>query len=264
MKENVNTVEQFNRIGWAIAKNFLNKKDIEVFADVCRPMALELEKEFGTSKNKNLVYSPFSSFGTRSLLKKIYKHEIVQKIFSSREFRQPFIEHVKVLGKAGGGADTPWHQDSDFWKDRDPKKTMFTVWIAITDVTIQNGCMIMAEANIDDSLPHKIVRNGKERELENADFFDSGSVMQCELKPGDALVFNSTAPHCALPNVTQDARLAIKVVFQDFHQRPEVERLDLTSVSFNGGIKGMMNSIIPCSYSKLRMVKNDFMKIIRG
>jgi ectoine hydroxylase-related dioxygenase (phytanoyl-CoA dioxygenase family) len=45
-----------------------------------------------------------------------------------------------IFGKpAGGGKETPWHQDGDYYPIR-PLETL-TVWIAIDDATPENGCM---------------------------------------------------------------------------------------------------------------------------
>ena len=45
-----------------------------------------------------------------------------------------------LFGKpAGVGQETPWHQDGEYWPIR-PLKTC-TVWIAIDDATVENGCL---------------------------------------------------------------------------------------------------------------------------
>ena len=253
------SVDHFNFQGWAIIKSFIKENDIKNFTDICLPKSSDIEKDFGTSKNKDIVYASFKNSGTRSIIRKIFTDKKVQAIFLDREFKLPFIEHAKVLAKAAGGPDTPWHQDSDFWKDRDPKKSMFTIWIALTRVTKENGCLVVTNRNVTESLPHKLVRDGKERELKNSDYFLNGPTSYCELEPGDALLFNSTLPHCALPNLTKNPRIALKVVFQDYELRNKSKHLDLTSVMFKKGISGFLNTIFPCSFTKLRIFKHNLL-----
>lgn len=261
MNEN-SSINHFNLEGWATIKNFIKEDDIKKFTDICLPKSSDIEKEFGTSKNKDIVYASYKNFGTRSVIKKIFTNKKIQAIFTDRGFKLPFIEHAKVLAKASGGPDTPWHQDSDFWNERDPKKSMFTIWIALTRVTKENGCMVLTKRNVTESLPHKLVRDGKERELKNSNHFINGPTSYCELEPGDALLFNSTLPHCALPNSTKDPRIALKVVFQDYELRNKSKHLDITSVMFKKGIPGFLNTTFPCSFTKLRILKNNLLTLL--
>jgi ectoine hydroxylase-related dioxygenase (phytanoyl-CoA dioxygenase family) len=40
------------------------------------------------------------------------------------------------------GRKTPWHEDSAYWKDKfDSFDKIITIWLAIDDVSIENGCM---------------------------------------------------------------------------------------------------------------------------
>ena len=36
--------------------------------------------------------------------------------------------------------ETPWHQDESYWPDL-PDKRAVSCWVAIDDVTVENGCM---------------------------------------------------------------------------------------------------------------------------
>ncbi len=40
------------------------------------------------------------------------------------------------------GRRTPWHEDTSYWKGRfDRMDQIVTIWIALDDCTIENGCM---------------------------------------------------------------------------------------------------------------------------
>src|SRR5438067_1407243 len=38
------------------------------------------------------------------------------------------------------GAKTPWHQDAHYWPHHD-RRDQISIWIALRDATIENGCM---------------------------------------------------------------------------------------------------------------------------
>lgn len=51
------------------------------------------------------------------------------------------IWHDQALFKeARTGSKTPWHQDAPYWPHADRSKQI-TIWIALRDATIENGCM---------------------------------------------------------------------------------------------------------------------------
>jgi phytanoyl-CoA hydroxylase len=35
----------------------------------------------------------------------------------------------------------PWHQDNSYWEPRVWDEKVFTVWVALVDATVENGCM---------------------------------------------------------------------------------------------------------------------------
>ena len=49
------SVDHFNMDGWAIIKSFIKEDDIKNFTDICLPKSSDIEKDFGTSKNKDIV-----------------------------------------------------------------------------------------------------------------------------------------------------------------------------------------------------------------
>jgi ectoine hydroxylase-related dioxygenase (phytanoyl-CoA dioxygenase family) len=73
------------------------------------------------------------------LVRDVYWDERVQWVLGSFHTR-PVIEHTKVLIKAAGAPETPWHQDHAYFNL--PEGTpVVGVWIALDDATPENGCM---------------------------------------------------------------------------------------------------------------------------
>ncbi len=49
---------------------------------------------------------------------------------------------------------TDWHQDMGVTLEEADDTTFVTVWLAITDATIENGCLQVAQGDYDEMLPH--------------------------------------------------------------------------------------------------------------
>ena len=50
------TVNQFNVEGYTTIKSFIKEDEVKKFTDICLPKSSSIEKDFGTSKNKDIVY----------------------------------------------------------------------------------------------------------------------------------------------------------------------------------------------------------------
>ena len=46
-----------------------------------------------------------------------------------------------ICKPGGDGKAVPWHEDSAYWKDILGSYEVMTVWLAIDDSTVENGCM---------------------------------------------------------------------------------------------------------------------------
>ena len=71
MKNKINL--ELNQKGWVIVKKFLKDESIKKFTEICFPLANNLEKEYGTSKKKDLVYCSFDSSYTRKIIQEIFR-----------------------------------------------------------------------------------------------------------------------------------------------------------------------------------------------
>lgn len=134
----------------------------------------------------------------------------------------PYIEHAKALVKRPSAPATPWHQDSGYWHDMDPQDSMVTLWIALTRIARDNGCMRLLEGSHRNGI-HPHVRTDEHDLAIPEDVSDalvrSGVVRDAALEPGDALFFHCKLLHSAWPNGSGEPRMAFKVAFQDRTQR---------------------------------------------
>jgi hypothetical protein len=116
-----------------------------------------------------------------------------------------------IFGKpARVGKETPWHQDGDYYPIR-PLETI-TVWIALDDVTVENGCMRFIPGS------HKSKKLYNHHWVENPDLtinlvcdedqFDESSAYNLELAAGQLCFHDVYMIHGSHANKTDKRRAA--------------------------------------------------------
>jgi phytanoyl-CoA hydroxylase len=111
-----------------------------------------------------------------------------------------------------GNNKTPWHQDAVYWPHVDRSKQT-TIWIALKDATIENGCMAFVGGT------HKI------GPVPAVDLSDPQDIFQyaphikpvkprvIELKAGSATFHNGLTFHYAGPNKSNSMREAFAIIY---------------------------------------------------
>lgn len=115
-----------------------------------------------------------------------------------------FNEQFVVKG-ADTGASFAWHQDGGYVGFN--HKPYLTVWVALDDATLENGCVYILPRNLDEDdsvIEHRWDEAGKEKVGYDGD--DPGVAMTC--KAGTIVAFSSTTLHCSGGNTTQNRRRA--------------------------------------------------------
>ena len=111
-----------------------------------------------------------------------------------------------VYKKPGAQDEFPWHQDNGY-TFIEPQDYL-TVWIALTDATLDNGCpWIVPGLHRLGTLRHWMTPLGW-RCLE-----DAPDAVPCEVRAGSAVVFSSLTPHATGPNRTGAVRKSYIVQF---------------------------------------------------
>lgn len=127
------------------------------------------------------------------------------------------IQHVRIkpperqLAKGEirahvGGTD--WHQDRAVALEEADQTDMVTVWLAITDATVENGCL-QAVPNEQDLLPHC-----PKKQTAIADgVLDTSRAVPLPVKAGGAVLFHPMTPHASLPNRSDGFRWSFDLRF---------------------------------------------------
>jgi ectoine hydroxylase-related dioxygenase (phytanoyl-CoA dioxygenase family) len=94
---------------------------------------------------------------------------------------------------------TDWHQDRAVALQEADATQMITVWLAVTDATVENGCLqVLPRQGIQDMLPHC-----PKTQTGIADgFVDEAKAVPLPVRAGGAVIFHPLTPHASLVNRT--------------------------------------------------------------
>lgn len=95
---------------------------------------------------------------------------------------------------------TDWHQDLGVTLAEADNTRFVTVWLAITDATVENGCLQVAPGAHDAMLPHCTRSQVGIAEA----FVPRDTAIATPVRAGGAVIFNPLTPHASLAN-TSDA-----------------------------------------------------------
>jgi ectoine hydroxylase-related dioxygenase (phytanoyl-CoA dioxygenase family) len=137
--------------------------------------------------------------------------DIVESLIGPEIVSNP-IQHVRIKPPAAHVGDdearahitvTDWHQDRAVALESADETDMITVWLAINDATVENGCLqvIPFEDEVD-MLPHC-----PKRQTTIADgFIDPAKALPLPVPAGGALLLHPLIPHSSLDNTTDGIR----------------------------------------------------------
>jgi phytanoyl-CoA hydroxylase len=110
------------------------------------------------------------------------------------------------------GAKTPWHQDAVYWPHEN-RWDQTTIWIALKDATIHNGCMSFVPGT------HALGPLPAVNLADPQDIFSYATHIKpvkptvCELKAGSVTFHNGLTFHYAGPNKSDAMREAFAIIY---------------------------------------------------
>ena len=97
---------------------------------------------------------------------------------------------------------TDWHQDRAVALEEADATRMITVWIAVTDATVENGCLQVIPGKPKDMLPHC-----PKTQTAIADgFVDEAKAIPLPVGSGGVVILDPMIPHASLTNKTDGIR----------------------------------------------------------
>ena len=115
------------------------------------------------------------------------------------------LKSSEVRAHVGG---TDWHQDRAVALEEADQTKMITVWLAITDATVENGCL-QCVPRVTEMLPHC-----PKKQTAIADgFVDMERARPLPVKAGGAVILDPMIPHASLNNTSDGIRWSFDLRF---------------------------------------------------
>ncbi|MCG6885104.1 MAG: phytanoyl-CoA dioxygenase family protein [Silicimonas sp.] len=115
------------------------------------------------------------------------------------------LNRDEIRAHVGG---TDWHQDRAVALEEADRTQMITVWLAVTDATVENGCLQVI-GNETELLPHcPQVQTSIAPGL-----IDTAKAKPLPVKAGGAVIFHPMTPHASLPNRSEGIRWSFDLRF---------------------------------------------------
>lgn len=128
------------------------------------------------------------------------------------------IQHVRIKPpqakvermKSGLLRATGWHQDQGVAREVADETEMLTVWIAVTDATVENGCLQVVPFS------HRagLTTHCPWRQMVIPEQLLGGEPLPVPIKAGDAIFMHRLTQHSSLPNVSNSARWSFDLRYQ--------------------------------------------------
>lgn len=136
--------------------------------------------------------------------------DVVQSLIGPEITSNP-IQHIRIKPPAPALrpgevrahiTQTDWHQDRGVGHEAADQTDMVTVWIAMTDATLENGCLKVLPRSHRRMLPHC-----PKTQTAIADgFIDEAAALPLPVKAGGIVLLHPLTPHASLPNGTDAFR----------------------------------------------------------
>ncbi|MDQ2088879.1 phytanoyl-CoA dioxygenase family protein [Marimonas arenosa] len=117
----------------------------------------------------------------------------------------PDLRAGEIRAHIGG---TDWHQDKAVAHEDGDNTRMVTVWLAITDATVENGCLQVIPGK-----PQMYPHCPKTQTGIADGFIDPAQATPLPVKAGGAVLFHPLTPHASLDNLSERFRWSFDIRF---------------------------------------------------
>ena len=104
---------------------------------------------------------------------------------------------------------TDWHQDKGVTLESADETEMVTIWLAITDATVENGCLQVKPGAEPEMLPHCTMKQVGITDT----FLPKRPSLPLPVRAGGAVVFHPLTPHASLANRSDGYRWSFDLRF---------------------------------------------------
>ena len=184
--------------------------------DICLPMVKELDH----SHTMNAGAAVFRLLTNPLLL------DIVESVIGPEIYSNP-VQHTRIKPPArrlpavtdSNIAATTWHQDAGVINPEADDTHMLTVWLAVTDATVENGCLIAERASHRDDLTMHCPGTAASATTYIPDsIIDWDRVVPLEVGAGGLVLLHKLTEHGSLDNRSDGIRWSFDLRYQPIGQ----------------------------------------------
>src|SRR6516225_7021225 len=151
------------------------------------------------------------------LLRHPHVLDLLEQLIGSEIYSNP-VQHIRIKPPEktvpqkllnGLNAAVGWHQDMGVVNSEADETKMISVWVAVLDATVENGCLQVVPGSHRGELAiHCNYDEGKRQyfQLNIPDPLVPSNQRPIPMKAGDALFFHKKLMHSSLPNKTEGIR----------------------------------------------------------
>ncbi|MEI7551172.1 MAG: phytanoyl-CoA dioxygenase family protein [Verrucomicrobiota bacterium] len=210
-------IAAYQRDGYIQLNDVITGDDLTAFRDAVAAVVKEDTARLDPNRTRNSyeqIFIQCVNVWQRSPAVKSYVlHRRLGSIASRLSGLSVRLWHDHALFKEPHtGAKTPWHQDTPYWPHQQ-KMHQLTLWVALQDATIQNGCMSFLPGT-QKLLDIEPVNLANPQDLYDVAPQTKGlKPVTCELKAGSCTVHNGMTFHYAGPNRSAGMREVIAIIY---------------------------------------------------
>lgn len=211
-------LEQYRRDGFLLVEGLLRPEEADALLDRAARYA-EHPREGIHVQIEPLVEAGESQAPTRlgavRKMEKLVAHDDLFLGFARKpavldRFRAILGEPVRLFRDAlmwkpaRVGSAKPYHQDSAYWQIE--PMDLCSVWVALDDATLENGCMrVIPGSHREGLIEHRHLEDFRVPD----DRIDYDREVSLEMRKGDGLFFHSLLLHATAPNLSDRSRPAM-------------------------------------------------------
>ena len=219
-------IDQYQNEGWLIVEDFLTADELAVLNEAVNAGVEAMGDNKVSGEHNEEIKDGKGTYYDKVFLQRVNLwrvNDTIKEFFLNPELGEMLcklagidgirIWHDQTLQKRAWGNPSSWHMDVPNWSFHSPDA--ISIWIALNDATMQNGCMYF--------LPGSHQQADYERKGDfSADIgalfdqypeFREIEPVPAEMKAGSAGFHNGLTAHAAGPNMTPYARRAMTCAY---------------------------------------------------
>ena len=164
------------------------------------------------TEEAELKYRKLGDYHTEhEVFEALVAHDRIKGFLEQLIGQEVILKNSMALAKpAFIGSEKPWHQDNAYF-DYLPLELLGTVWIALDDATLENGCMhVLPGQHRRGPLRH---HHTTDCEI-ISDRIDRSLAVPIPLAAGGIMFFSAMLPHQTPPNLTASRRRALQFQYR--------------------------------------------------